>query len=360
MKMLIALVVVIIILIIFAIMYISKESFTQAQLKKSTIVGGTVASKMIFPNNSTIVRSMLGNNAETIILVHNTPFNMQVWYPVYMYAQQLANKGEKIPNIISYDLLGHGTAWIPVPDQYNDMNPKNYFFKIEEYVDDLLKIYERYVGSGKVVLCGYGSGGTIAQAFALDYPDIVKRLYILGTTIGPTTTGISDEMQYMVNWIAKNSKVTFLTMEQSFVNWNLCLWFKNNNPLICPNPENRTDDRSVYNSVEFLLASKMYRNASSETYLQIDKLMADTDLRNRWASIDVPFPVTFLVPDKDHYINLSEVKKDLDIVKKSSPNATLYVVKGKHGFPLIYPQYIFDMVSGKNMSGNNLTAETIN
>lgn len=362
--------IIIVIVIMILIGYCCKEAFTTADFARTqtsnttlpTIVGGTVASKMIFNNRSgsTVVRKMLGDTTETIVLLHNAPFNMQVWYPIYMYVQQLKNKGEKIPTIISYDLMGHGTAWVPVPDEYNDNNPQNYAFTLQDHVQDLSEIYKSYIGSGKITLCGYGLGGLVAQAFALDNSNLIDRLYILGATIGPTTTGIADEMQYMVDWIAKNAQVTYLTMQEQFVDWNLCLWFKNNNPLICPNPENRQDDTNTFDTYQYLLASKMYRLASAETYLQVDKLMGVTDLRDQWASARVPFSVTFLVPDKDHYINLEEVKSDLEIVEKASPETRLYVVSGKHGFPLIYPDYIYQLVMGKDMAKNSLTVDIIN
>ncbi len=207
---------------------------------------------------------------------------------------------------------------------------------------------------------GYGFGGKVAQAFALDHADLISKLYILATSIGPTITGIRDETLYMVQWIAKNPLVTYLTMEQSFVHYNMCLWFENNDRRICPYPENAKDTSNSFETVEYLLASKMYREGSASSYLQVDKLVSTDDLRPVWEKAQVPFPVTFLVANRDVYTNVDMVKQNIDkVVKKATPSTTLYVVEGKHGFPLVHPEYIYKLITGQDMSKNPLTIETV-
>ena len=326
-----------------------------------TVVGGTVSTKLFFDHSgrSTVVRKLLGDNNKTIILLHNNPFDMEVWSPLFMYVQHLKNIGKKIPNLICYDLLGHGTAWVPVPDQYNDANMKNIAWDFEEFSKDLYEVYQKYVSLGKVTLVGYGFGGTVAQYFALDNYDLIDHLYVIATTIGPTITGVPDEKNYLVNWVAKNPLVTYLTLEQKFVNWGMCMWFDNNDPRVCSDPENAKDDTNSYGTVEYLLANKMYTEASCDTYLQVAKMLGTFDLRPKWKQIKVTCPVTFLIGNRDNYTNLKTIKEDVKIVKQSAPIVNLYMVNGKHGFALVYPEFIYQLISGQDMSKDPLTLEVV-
>ena len=320
-----------------------------------TVVGGTVSSKLFLKDHSTVVNKLLGDNNKTVILLHNNPFNMEVWDPLFMYVQELKNSGEEIPNLICYDLLGHGTAWKHVDPKYNDANMSNMAWSFDQFSNDLYDVYQKYVGSGKVIVLGYGFGGAVAQYFALDYPEVIEHLYVVATDIGLTTTVLPTETSYMVKWIQSNPLVTYLTFDSNFVKRNLCLWFENSNPLICANPENANDDENTFNTVEYLLGSKLYREASSTTYFQISKLVNTVDIRPKWRNAKITYPVTVVIPDRDHYSSLKDVEKDMKIIEQASPDAKLYVVDGKHSFALMHPDFIYDLISGKDMSNNPLT-----
>ena len=342
--------------------YMTSSELIESKVFKTaheTVVGGTTATKMVFKDNSTVVRRLLGDTDKTIILLHNKPLNMQIWYPIYMFVQHVKNKGGKIPNLYSYDLMGHGTAWVPVDNKYNDANPYNRAWEYSNFTNNLYEIYKKYIGSGKFTLVGYGFGGAVAQDFALEHPDLLEALYILSMSIGPIKEEIPNENQYLVDWIAKNPLVTYLTLEQQFLQYNLCLWFQNNDPQICPNPQNRRDKVNTFGTVEYLLADKMYREASCQTYLQVNKLVGTVNFRPKWEKANLPFPVTFIAGNLDYYLDLDTLKKDIEIVKRLSTDATLYIVQGKHGFPLIYPEYIFQLIQGQDMSKDPLTIQTI-
>ena len=148
-------------------------------------------------------------------------------------------------------------------------------------------------------------------------------------------------------------------MEESFVQWNLCLWFEINDIRHCATEHNKNDQQNTVNTVEFLLAENMYRTSDSATYLQMDKLASSQDLRPEWTTAQVSFPVTFLLGDNDHYTNVQAIKQDFGLVQKASPDAVLYIVKGKHGFPLMYPEYIYELISNKDMSKDPLTKQVI-
>ncbi len=336
------------------------EAFQTFKAALPNEIGGTVLSKITFNDHSTVVRKLLGNSDKTIILIHNSPFNYEVWFPLYMYTQGLLREGQKIPTLISYDLLGHGTAWQPMEQKYNDRNPQNVAWSFSEFSDDLYAIYKKYViGGGKVTVAGYGFGGSVAEEFALNHPEVVEHLFILQTTIAPMTVSLPMEISYMAQWIANNQAVTYLTMDRTFVQKNICIWFSVNDARICPYPENSQDTENSYGTTEYLLGAKLFREAAAETVLQVDKLLVDTDFRERWGKARVDFPITLLTANRDHYVVGVKPEEEIKSVNKASPNATLYLVAEKHGFTLIHTKYIFKLLIGQDMSKDPLTIQTL-
>ena len=133
----------------------------------------------------------------------------------------------KTPNLVTYDLRGHGAAWLPVDPKYNDLNVKNTAWKLETFVEDAKKIYDKIIGKGQIKVCGFGFGGIVAQKFALTYPNLIKQLILLQTSIQPMP-GLDAEIRYVAGpkgWIAKNPHVTYLTSEEKYVQKVLCEWF---------------------------------------------------------------------------------------------------------------------------------------
>ena len=93
--------------------------------------------------------------------------------------------------------------------------------------------------------------------------------------------------------------------------------------------------------------------------MQIDKLNTTADFRERWASIKVNFPITLLLSNRDHYFVNVNIEEEINSINKASPNAKLYFVEGKHGFTLIHTDFIYDLITGKEMSKNPLTIRTV-
>jgi pimeloyl-ACP methyl ester carboxylesterase len=359
------LLIILLIILLLVIFYnCSNEKFTSytstLQASLNTIIGNTSTTIVkLSDTNTTNVRKLIGNSNQTIVLIHNSPFDQQIWYPLFAYTQQLVNMGLEIPTLICYDLTGHGTSWEPVPSEYNTFDKNKYYWSIQNFTKDLKTIYDETVGGGKITLVGYGFGCLVGIQFALDFKNLVDGLYILNNAIGPTETTILDEYNYLVNWINTASKnITYLTMDQPFIQHRICLWFELNDITKCPYQENRTDTNNVYNSVEYLLAEKMMREASATTHLQIGKLERTLDYRKPLADANLNFPITQLIAERDVYTNVRDMKNDFNMyLKKATGNATLYITSGKHGFPLSYPSYIYDLITGKDMSSNRLTIE---
>lgn len=328
------------------------ENFEQNGINnEQTIVGGSTASRVVYnaAGDSTNVLKLTGNTDQTIILIHNTPMNLQIWYPVFMEAQRAKNNGEKIPTMYIYDTIGHGTAWKSVPAKYMDTNVDNHIWTFDDYTDQFYTIYNELV-TGKVTIVGYGTGGSIAQAIGIKYPDIVEKLVVLGTTIGPTEVGFTTELDYLVQWYKEQPEIDYLTMQKDFVNNNLCLWFENNNMIECPGNGNDSTDNTP--TAQFLLADKTYRQASCSSYLQLDKLVKAEDLKNAWNKTKVNFPIQIVIGDRDHYTPLQVMLEDLQIVKNSAPATELIVVKGKHGFAISNSDLVYKLAMGQDISSD--------
>ncbi|MCM3122007.1 MULTISPECIES: alpha/beta hydrolase [unclassified Mesobacillus] len=70
--------------------------------------------------------------------------------------------------LIFPDLSGHGES-TAVPERVT----------IQKYAEEVLKLAD-WIGLEEVILCGYSSGGSIAQEFALTYPERTKGLILSG------------------------------------------------------------------------------------------------------------------------------------------------------------------------------------
>lgn len=324
----------------------------------STSLGNIKTSKIIFQNknkHSTDIINLEGNMDDTIIFIHNTPFNMQIWMPLFNYIF-LNTSNSKLPNLLAYDMIGHSTGWVNVPSQFNDLNPNNKAWEMTEFVSDLKEIYEKFVKKGKIKLVGYGTGGKVAQSFALTYPDLIKSLYIMNISISPIKMGIEMENQYLINWIRNNPNVSYLTMEETFIQYNLCLWF-NNNKSVCQkiSKDDNSPNQIYEDNSSFLLSQNLYRTFNCATYLQMNKLVENLNLQNKWINTKVDFPVNFLISDNDHYTNILNVKNDLETINTIN-DLNLTIVKGTHIFPLTNPDFLFEwIINDKNMLENSST-----
>jgi pimeloyl-ACP methyl ester carboxylesterase len=83
---------------------------------------------------------------------------------VFRYQMALSNKFR----VILPDLSGHG-----------DSTAISSSVSIKIYADEVLELID-FLNLDKVVLCGYSSGGSIAQEFALTYPDRTAAVILSG------------------------------------------------------------------------------------------------------------------------------------------------------------------------------------
>jgi pimeloyl-ACP methyl ester carboxylesterase len=259
--------------------------------------------------------------------------------------------GTKTPNLVCYDIRGHGTAWMPVDKRFNDTDVTNYAWSLETFVNDCKRVYDNTVGGGKVIVCGFGFGGFIAQKFALTHPELVQKLVLLQTSIRPIT-GLYDEINYLggpQGWIAKNPHMTYLTSEERFVQQTLCDWFYLPPESGCP-PDKLIDPQDGDNdwtSPQYNLIAAMWRQGSSTTTLQTDKLLASTDLVDDWVNAKgISFNVHILAATDDPLASPEMMANTYTTIYNNNRHLVVAfdVVNGRHGFTIMRPDYISGIV----------------
>lgn len=332
-------------LVVFMILLIfrrGRENF-KADFTKSAV--GTEFFRYLDMNDhKTLARLQRGNSGKTVILLHNSPLNFAIWHPVYQTMQRRSLQGSKTPNLVTYDLRGHGTAWMAVDPKYNDSNVNNQAWNIEQFVSDLKKVYDGVVGGGKVVLCGYGFGGRIAQKYALTYPKQIEKLVILQTTItpGPGFKAEIDHLSGPNGWIAKHPNVTYLTMDQKHIQETLCNWFYLEKE--CSNSEAGKDNQ---NTAQYALSAKLWREASATTELQADKIASTLDLLKEWeTATDVSFPIHLLAATEDPLAPPDLMTKTYTTMNNANRAllVALDIVVGRHGYSIMRPDYIVGII----------------
>ncbi len=301
-------------------------------------------------DHRTIVQSQKGNNGKTVLLLHNTPMNSNIWQPLFQTIQRINMNGTKTPNLIAYDLRGHGTAWLPVDDKYNDYDVKNTAWTMDQYVQDCKKIYDTVINKGKIIICGFGFGGIVGQKFALTYPELIDSLAILQTTIRPLPH-VRDKVEYLSGpngWIAKNPNVWYLTSEEKFIQDTLCNWFYLPASQ-CPGEAiaDESQQPNDQDTPQYNLASKMWRQASSTTTLQAFKLLLGTDLTADWKSAqNLPFKVHILAARDDPTAPPDEMTRTYTDIYNTNRSmiVALDIVDGRHGFTIMRPDYIAGII----------------
>lgn len=338
----------------------------------SNIIGGTTTDYINYHGHSGILKKLLGNNGKTIILLHNAPLDHNIWAPLFTYTQSLKQKGEKIPTLISYDLLGHGTAWVPVSDgggdnnKFNTADMQSYAWDIDVFVDDLNTIVQYGTEQGlitnnKFSLVGFGFGGAVALQYALQHAANIDKLYLLQFPVGLNIPATPEEIRYMVNRIATTNKyITYLTHDDAFVQNILCQWFEINDSSLCPYPANRLDKRNDTASVEYLIARKLMRESSVTTTLQIIKLLASLNFVDELQRAKtLPFPIVQLIMTQQTASTAAKVRDEFKLISRVTPSqqSRLLFVDSKHGFVISNPAYISELINGKNMTTHPLTVE---
>lgn len=302
-------------------------------------------------DHRTMIYSQRGNSGDTVLLLHNSPLDLGIWEPLFHTMQRISMSGSKTPNLVAYDLRGHGTAWMPVDPKYNDTNIENYAWPLSLFVEDCKKIYDKVIGGGKIKICGFGFGGIVAQKYALVYPETVSKLILLQTGIR-RIPGIQTEIDILggpSGWIAKNPHVTYLTNNESLVRQTLCDWFylPDSSHCILDPRISKNDQINDEQAPQYNLSEALMRAGSTTTNLQTDKLLASTDFVADWENAKaVPFNIHILAATDDPLSTPEIMTSTYTTIYNNNRTllVVLDIVHGRHGFTIMRPDYIAGIV----------------
>lgn len=130
-----------------------------------------------------------------IVFIH--PPHMD--HVVFRYQRELAEHFR----VILYDIRGHGHSGI-------DAKPMT----IRLLADDLRLLLDK-LGIDQAVICGYSSGGSVAQEFALTYPERLKALILSGGFPRVSTFLLKNEFRAGMA-LVKSGQQRFLSNVLSF------------------------------------------------------------------------------------------------------------------------------------------------
>jgi pimeloyl-ACP methyl ester carboxylesterase len=121
--------------------------------------------------NKKINYQMAGEEGTTVILIHGIPSSLDEWE---FLIPELVSAGYRT---FSLDLLGHGGSYQPE-------DPACYT------VDSAYELFEEWLASlnldGPIVLIGHSFGGHLAIKYALNHPDKVRGLILIGPFLSYT------------------------------------------------------------------------------------------------------------------------------------------------------------------------------
>lgn len=325
--------IVIVVLLIGLYYYFKKEAFSMEF--EASMPGTEYMIPFDMPDHQTIVRFQRGNNGNTVLILHTSPMDITMWDPLFQTMQSLNMNGVKTPNLVAYDLRGFGSAWMPVPIKYADLDPDNHIWSFDQYVEDCERIHKNVIGlENKIIIAGFGIGGGIAMKYALKFPERLKKLVVLQTSVKPVQFLQSMDNRFAGpnGWIAKNPDIPYLTGEKSFIDGLLNGWFYI--------PEE-------VNTVQFLIGQKLLRQGSLISSLQVIKLLLDVNFYKEWSQVrNIPYMIHLLAATDDPLVTPEEMTQTFSVIYNNNRNVQVVfdIVKGRHAFTLIYSGYIANIL----------------
>ena len=129
---------------------------------------------------------------EPLLLLHGNAGSGRVWRKV---APTLAESFR----VVAHDRQGFGDS---EPGEPLDAGPRAYARELAEFMDAL--------GMERAHVAGLSFGGMVAQCFAVDYPDRLKRLILVGTTADRTGRDVRATLDALERdgWTAVAKRLT--------------------------------------------------------------------------------------------------------------------------------------------------------
>ncbi|MDP2548358.1 alpha/beta fold hydrolase [Oceanobacter sp. 4_MG-2023] len=106
-------------------------------------------------------------NGDAVVLIHGVGLDQSIWNA---QVQGLAQHYQ----VITYDMLGHGHSPLP---------PK--VASLDDYAGQLQRLLQ-HLDCGPVHLIGFSMGGLVARVFAIQQPQLLRSLVIMGSVFDRT------------------------------------------------------------------------------------------------------------------------------------------------------------------------------
>lgn len=195
----------------------------------------------------------------------------------------------------SYELIH-----IPIPQKNS----------LDEIVDDLAKTFK----GKKINLLGFSLGGYIATSFTLKYPNLVKKLFVVGSSISSLS---KEELRKREDAI-------------SFVNTHGFKGLSKKKVISLVDAENKDNENLI------TLIQEMYVDLGKDVFIsQFSSTLKRENISTSISSLDIP--ITFYYSSNDRLINHSSLKTLSNINKKINfieLSGTSHMLPLEHPFAL--------------------------
>jgi len=240
-----------------------------------------------------------------VYLLPGTMCNEKLWHKLYTCAKTALNLSSNFNDQESQLEFIH----IPIPANKN-------FEQLASWLNE-------YLQEDKVYLLGFSLGGYLASYFAVNYPNRIKGLFIVGNSPCPLSIQEITQRQQLLN---------FITANQYSANKYKGVSHKRSLQLLDSGNEDQEDVKTI---------------KQMDTELGVDELISQMtftterdDLLQAMSVLNLP--MTFYYSEEDVLVNTSWLKQLTD----TNRHCTLIATKGNgHMLPLEKPQELASLIN---------------
>lgn len=206
--------------------------------------------------------------------------------------------------MIRINLPGHGRS--PRPEDRN--------YTIDAFVEDVLEVY-RALAIDAAVLIGLSMGGTVAQTFALSYPERVKALVL----VGATPHGLGSDVN-VDNVLKAIEDLGVVTASQTVI------------------------ERSFGSAASRALIEFAKKEVVQTPAFVARQAIASLNASDSRAKLgDIRAPTLVIVGEED----IITPPKESQILAEGIPNSRLYNIPGAGHFPMLEQPNTFNQLLGE-------------
>ena len=263
-------------------------------------------SKIITANNINIWTEIYGNeNNRSIILIAGA-MAPAAFFPT-VFCEGLAGSGVRVIRFDNRD-IGYSTHFPPAKN--DDDTPPYSIYDMVEDVNSVLIHYD----VGKAIVVGHSMGASIAQLYAITYPQKTEQLFLLSSPIIAFGNNKYERIPQSIlepMWEVLMSNKMYQDYERGkdefFRVWK---YLNGNRKLNITLAEEYTKRLYETETIDIAYNHTKIQNAISDVY---DDLVA------------LPFPLHFIYGENDY---LAASATNVEILANSLPNADFNLLKG--------------------------------